>query len=301
MNLQFKRLEAADVERLRPYFGLRSNKTCDSVILDSFLWKDFYGCEFTVLDERAVLMQSHIGEEFEASLPICRAEDMPFYFDLMEQYFNQELGRKMKVIFADEDGVNALHLSPGRYRIEEEADAADYVYDAESLRTLSGKKYHKKKNHVNAFLREYGDRSEYRRLVRADRDLIWEFLSRWREQKGDEADIHLDGEAEGIHEVLRHMEVLGTYVAGVFIDGKLEAFTMGSYNPVDRMAIIHIEKANAEIRGLYPWINQQFLVHEFPDALLVNREDDVGLPALRKAKESYYPVFMAKKYTLTQN
>lgn len=301
MNLQFKRLEASDVELLRPYFGLRSNKTCDSVILDSFLWKDFYGCEFTVLNERAVLMQSHIGEEYEASLPICRAEDMPFYFDLMEQYFNQELGRKMKVIFADEDGINALRLSPGRYRIEEEVDAADYVYDAESLRTLSGKKYHKKKNHVNAFLREYGERSEYRRLVRADRDLIWEFLSRWREQKGDEADIHLDGEAEGIHEVLRHMEVLGTYVAGVFIDGRLEAFTMGSYNPVDRMAIIHIEKANAEIRGLYPWINQQFLVHEFPDALLVNREDDVGLPALRKAKESYYPIFMAKKYTLTQN
>lgn len=301
MNLHFKPLEASDVELLRPYFGLRTNKTCDSVILDSFLWKDFYGCEFALLDERAVLMQSHTGEDYEASLPICRAEDMPRYFDILEQHFNRDLGRKMKVIFADEDGIAALNLAPGRYTIVEDPDAADYVYDAESLRTLSGKKYHKKKNHVNAFLREYGDRFEYRRLIRADRDMIWEFLSRWREQKGDEADVHLDGEAEGIHEVLRHMEVLGTYVAGVFIDGRLEAFTMGSYNERDQMAIIHIEKANAEIRGLYPFINQQFLMHEFPDAVLVNREDDVGLPALRKAKESYSPIFMAKKYTMIQN
>ena len=54
------------------------------------------------------------------------------------------------------------------------------------------------------------------------------------------------------------------------------------------MAVIHIEKADPEINGLYQFINQQFLVHEFPDVALVNREDDVGMPGLRKAKMSYY-------------
>lgn len=296
----FRGLEASDVERLRPYFSLRSNLTCDSVILDSFLWKDYFGCEFALVDEKAVLLLSHVGDRYEACLPVCRAQDMPHYFALLEDYMNRQLHRSMKVIFADAPGIRALGLPEGRYRIEEEADAADYVYDAESLRTLAGKKYHKKKNHINAFFKAYEGRWEYRRITVADRDEVWKFLDRWRESKGDDAGHHLDGEVEGIHSILHHMEVLGAYVAGIWVDGQLEAFTVGSYNPVDRMAVIHIEKANSEIRGLYPLINQQFLVHAFPDAALVNREDDVGLPALRKAKESYHPIFMVRKYTLTQ-
>ena len=55
------------------------------------------------------------------------------------------------------------------------------------------------------------------------------------------------------------------------------------------MAVIHIEKENPEINGLYQFINQQFLIEEFPEAELVNREDDMGLEGLRKAKMTYYP------------
>ena len=67
-------------------------------------------------------------------------------------------------------------------------------------------------------------------------------------------------------------------MAGVYIDGELKAFTVGSLNERENMAVIHIEKADPEINGLYQFINQQFLVHEFPDVALVNREDDVGMP-----------------------
>ncbi|EPZ55659.1 hypothetical protein H477_3018 [[Clostridium] sordellii ATCC 9714] len=66
------------------------------------------------------------------------------------------------------------------------------------------------------------------------------------------------------------------------------------------MAVIHIEKANPEIRGLYPYINQQFLVNEFPDVELVNREEDLGLEGLRKAKLSYHPCKFVEKYTVTE-
>ena len=66
------------------------------------------------------------------------------------------------------------------------------------------------------------------------------------------------------------------------------------------MAVIHIEKANWEYNGLYQFINQQFLIHEFPDALLVNREDDVGLPGLRKSKMSYNPIGFARKFNVEQ-
>ena len=88
-------------------------------------------------------------------------------------------------------------------------------------------------------------------------------------------------------------------MAGIFVNDKLEAFTIGSYNELEKMAIIHIEKANPNIRGLYPYINQQFIINAFPDAYIV-REDDLGLEGLRKAKLSYEPIGYAKKYRVIQ-
>ena len=79
----------------------------------------------------------------------------------------------------------------------------------------------------------------------------------------------------------------------------MEAFTIGE-NINENMAVIHIEKANPEIRGLYPYINQQFLVHEFKDVEFVNREEDLGIEGLRKAKLSYHPCKFVEKYTVME-
>ena len=111
---------------------------------------------------------------------------------------------------------------------------------------------------------------------------------------------HLDYEVKGIHEILKNCSSLSIRMGGIYIDGNLEAFTIGSYNAREDMAIIHIEKANPEIRGLYQFINQQFLIHEFADTSLVNREDDLGLEGLRKAKLSYNPIGYARKYQVIQ-
>ena len=105
---------------------------------------------------------------------------------------------------------------------------------------------------------------------------------------------------EGIHEILRQCLELDIRMSGVYIDGKLEAFTIGSYNPTENMAVIHIEKANPEIRGLYQFINQQFLIQEFPEVTLVNREDDLGQEGLRHAKMSYNHCGFARKYLVQQ-
>ena len=89
-------------------------------------------------------------------------------------------------------------------------------------------------------------------------------------------------------------------MGGVYVDNKLEAFSIGSFNPLENMAIIHIEKANPDMRGLYQYINREFLIHAFPNVRLVNREDDLGLEGLRRAKMSYNPVDFARKYSVNQ-
>lgn len=300
MNLEFKPVEASDLSKIEQYYALRPNRTCDSVVLDSYLWREYYDTRFAVCDEKALLWKMNDkGEDF-AAMPLCREEDLPHYFYLMEQYFNEVLKKPHQIYLADEEAVKALNLDPARYYVEELVDLKDYLYDGQALRTLAGKKLHKKKNHLNGFLREYEGRYEYRTLCCSDRYDVWHFLSHWRDQKGDEVEEHLDFEVRGIHEILKNCSDLSVRMAGVYIDGALQAFTIGSYNKNQDMAIIHIEKANPEITGLYQFINQQFLLHEFPDVKLVNREDDLGIEGLRKAKMSYNPVDFARKYRVKQ-
>ena len=300
MDLKFRPVEAKDIDRLEPFVGLRPNKTCDSVMLDSFLWKDYYNVRIAVEEDRAVLWLMSVDGEPYTAMPACREEDLAHYFYKMVHYFNEELKKPLKIYLADEEAVRALALDPEKYQVTEQEDLKDYLYDGEALRTLAGKKLHKKKNHLNAFVKEYKGRYEYRKLCCPDRQDVWRFRDLWREQKGDNVEEHLDYEVKGIHEILKNCSSLSIRMGGIYIDGNLEAFTIGSYNAREDMAIIHIEKANPEIRGLYQFINQQFLIHEFADTSLVNREDDLGLEGLRKAKLSYNPIGYARKYQVIQ-
>ena len=300
MELEFKEITAEKLGEMMPFYNMRHNRTCDSVFLESFIWKDFYKVRYAIWEGKALLwLMENRGKCFSA-MPLCREEDLPDAFHAIEQYFNEKLGYPLVINLADEFAVSYLKLPPEKYLVEEQVDAKDYLYDGDAMRTLTGKKLHKKKNRVNAFKRAYEGRYEYRRLCCSDSQDMWKFLDRWREQKGEDVEEHLDYEVRGIHDILRNCSELYVRMGGVYIDGVMEAFTIGSYNPVENMAVIHIEKANPEINGLYQYINQQFLLEEFPEVQWVNREDDMGLEGLRKAKQSYMPADYARKYLVEQ-
>ena len=239
------------------------------------------------------------GEPYTA-MPLCAEEDLEKSFYELVDYFNQVLKKPLRIYLADEEAVRFLNLDPVRFQVTEQEDLKDYLYDGEALRTLAGKKLHKKKNNYNAFVKAYEGRVEYRRLCCSDRDEVWKFLDDWRLKKGDDVEEHLDYEVRGIHEILKNCSIMPVEMGGVYVDNKLEAFSIGSFNPLENMAIIHIEKANPDMRGLYQYINREFLIHAFPSVRLVNREDDLGLEGLRRAKMSYNPVDFARKYSVNQ-
>lgn len=300
MNLEFKPVQAEDIDKLTPFFGKRPNKTCDSVFLDSFIWREYYNVRYAVSDGKAIQWLMTMDGEDHSAMPICAEEDLSHYFYEMVEYFNTVLHKPFKIYLADEEAVQALGLDPEKFEVTEQEDLKDYLYDGDAMRKLSGRKLHKKKNLVNSFMKNYDGRYEYRRLCCSDRLDVWNFLDHWREQKGENVEEHLDYEVEGIHEILKNCRSLSVRMGGIYIDGKLEAFSIGSYNDYEKMAVIHIEKANPEFNGLYQFINQQFLIHEFPDAELINREDDLGLEGLRQAKMSYNPIGFARKYLIRQ-
>ena len=300
MNLEFKEITVEDSPLMMPYYNMRKNNTCDSVFLESFIWKEFYNVRYAIWENRALLWLMEYNGKCFSAMPLCKEEDLPDAFHAIEQYFNEELGYPLVINLADEYAVKYLNLPEEKYFVKEQEDSRDYLYLGESLRKLSGKKLHKKKNRLNVFLRQYEGRFEYRTLGCDDKDDMWKFLDRWRIQKGEDQEEHLDYEVRGIHDILRNCCELNIHMGGIYVDGRLEAFSVGSYNKIEDMAVIHIEKANPEIPGLYQAINQMFLLNEFPNVQWVNREDDMGLEGLRKAKMSYNPADFARKYLVEQ-
>ena len=177
--------------------------------------------------------------------------------------------------------------------IEPAEIAWDYVYSREKLATLKGKKLHGKRNHINKFMQENPD-WEYKKLVPSMYEDCIAVYDGWKESK-DLSEDEFANERRSVVLALTNMEELGLTGGAILLDGKIKAFTVGE-RLNDDMQLIHIEKADSEINGLFPMINQQYVLHECADVQYINREEDMGVEGMRKAKRSYYPDFMVKKY-----
>jgi hypothetical protein len=175
-------------------------------------------------------------------------------------------------------------------------DQSDYVYLSRDLIELSGREFHAKKNHVNRFKRTY--RHEYRRL---SADLVEACLGlevAWCDLRHCWETPTLASEEVAIHEALHHFGEL-SYLGGIILlEGKVEAFALGEALNPDTF-VCHVEKANPDVDGLYAAVNQMFCEAEAARFTYVNREQDLGVPGLRKAKESYQPHHLEHKYRVT--
>lgn len=298
----FKEIDINAYEELRPYFNSVDYEACEYCFTTLYMWRHTYKTSYYIGDEFAIIVGEYEGDRFSV-LPLAKKDKIHKALDFMINYFKTE-DHQIYLRAVTKEVVELLQKDyPGKFKYIEERDYFDYVYDAESLRTLAGRKNQKKRNHINYFLKEYEGRFEYKKLEEKDFDECIELLKAWANNKAEHGDTDdgIDDEFIGVKKIFDNYDVLkqDVKIAGIYIDSKLEAFTIGE-NINENMAVIHIEKANPEIRGLYPYINQQFLVHEFKDVEFVNREEDLGIEGLRKAKLSYHPCKFVEKYTVME-
>lgn len=169
----------------------------------------------------------------------------------------------------------------------------DYVYRVEDLVELKGREYHSKKNHLNYFHKNYD--YEYMQFTKDMAGEALEFIDEFNRRK--EVPEHemamLEMEKDAMKDVFKHIE---NYKAGVIkIDGKIEAIAIGGV--LNKNTITeHVEKANVKFRGLYQAINNEYCKDISKIATYINREEDMGIPNLRKAKLSYKPVKLVEKH-----
>jgi hypothetical protein len=297
--LLFKPIDINAKEVLDPYFELVDYEACEYCFVTLYMWQNIYSTVYYVEDDFAIVSGEYEGNNFVV-LPLATKENMHKAIDFILKHFKDE-NKKVNLRAITKEIVDFMKENyPGKFEYIEERDYFDYVYDGESLRTLAGKKNQKKRNHLNYFLKEYANRFEYKKIEENSQfEECIKLLNEWADGKEDSDDFK--DEFVAIQRIFNHYDELKDKIkiGGIYVDSKLEAFSIGE-NLNDNMAVIHIEKANPNIRGLYPYINQQFLVNEFSDIEFINREEDLGIEGLRKAKLSYHPSRFVEKYTVVE-
>jgi hypothetical protein len=181
------------------------------------------------------------------------------------------------------------------YEIIPERDNFDYIYLQNDLADLSGKKYHSKRNHISAFSKKYD--WTYEPLTTENKAEFLAFSDKWYEDKGIEEDEGLRAEKKALGEILDSNEGIEYKGAMIKIEDRVVAITLGS--PINSQTFdIHYEKADKDFSTAYALINREFASRELSDYKYINREDDLGLEGLRKAKLSYKPHIILEKYSV---
>ena len=244
-------------------------------------------------------MSCEWDEKFQMMQPFGPQEKLQTAIDKVMDWFKEQ-GKPFYMSGLERSFADALAAYPGAsFDIQADPNNFDYVYLAENLIKLSGRKYHSKKNHLNSFHSNY-PQAEYLPITEEIIPQCREELNSWYRMRSQELpdDPFIGYELAAIHEVFDNFSDFKLRGGAIRIDEKIVAFTFGEQLNEDT-AVIHVEKADPNVRGAYPAINQGFVAHEWSDMTYINREEDMGLEGLRKAKESYKPVKMIEKFIAT--
>lgn len=291
MDFNWKKIELSDRDTIQKYYLEEKSRNCEATFANNFLWAPHYDMLYTIIEGMLVFLVQK--DAFSVSFPLGQG-DLQKVMDGLLAYF-AAAGREFQMHLVSQEQFERLEaLYPGRFAITYDRDVADYVYESEKLITLSGKKLHGKRNHINKFKELHPDWN-YEPITAESTAECLAMAQEWRVLNGCDEDEEKNAEFCVTLNALKMREELGLTGGLLRADGRVVAFTLGEPGGAEDVFIVHIEKAYADVQGAYPMINQQFVMHEGADYRYINREEDTGAEGLRKAKLSYYPVMMVEK------
>lgn len=291
--INFQPLDPSLREKFEPYLMSRGERGCEYSFTNLYLWGRQ---QATIIDDTLVFF-SQFNRKSVYLFPVGNGNLQKSLEAIIEDA--KERGIPCRLTGLTHDDCALLEqLFPGKFRYHFDRDSFDYIYDINHLADLKGKTYQKKRNHLNKFRVNHSDHC----LIPITEENIADaeaLVTQWytlRLQQNPHGDFHMEQAA--ISKAFHHWSELDLDGLLLTVEGKPVAMTIGS--PLnDDTFDIHFEKALDIADGAYPAINQGFAAYlreKYPNLRWLNREDDMGLEGLRKAKLSYYPDHMVEKH-----
>ncbi|TCL38285.1 hypothetical protein EV210_104269 [Anaerospora hongkongensis] len=294
--INFRDIELGDKPVFDRYFRQHRYDISECTFTNLYIWRKGYNIKWAHEDD--ILFIKAGSDETPFMLQPFGADEshLPGALDKMAEWFAQQNKPFLLKGISAEMMEMLQKVRPGVYEFLEDRNNFDYVYLQQDLSELAGRKFSSKKNHINYFTTHYAD---YRYLPMTE-ELIPACLASAQEWYDKRPDDHtgLEHEKFALSEALGNFTQLGFQGGIIEVYGKIEAFTCGEALNEDT-AVIHIEKGNTDIRGLYQMINREFCRHAWSQMTYINREEDMGIEGLRRAKKSYNPIKLMAKYEVT--
>lgn len=289
--IDFQKLDLSKAEQYKAYLTDCQERGCEYSLVNLFIW----GRQKVAFLNGCLAFYSQYERRSVYPFPIGDGDLSAVLEAILHDARARGLVCRLVTMTAT-DCALLEELYPGKFRFHPDRTYCDYIYSIEKLAQLPGRKYQRKRNHVNRFYQDHPDC----RTVEIDETMlpaVKAMAESWYEKKmaaDPQGDYHMERVA--LHRALEHWAELELTGLVLMENGQIIAMTAGSFLN-DTTFDIHFEKALDE--GAYAAINQafaQFLHEKHPQLLWLNREDDMGIPGLRKAKLSYYPDRLAVKF-----
>lgn len=292
-ELEIKPVTLSDKPILDSYFSQYGGFNSEFTFTNMFMWQKSYNIRYAVIDNMLCIFSQHGDGAEIVNIPIGNGDTKAAIATLLD-YFKSMNQPPLIRLYKEEEKNLLDNLFPNTFIFTEDRNSYDYVYNIHDLIDLPGSRYHAKRNHINRLLANHS--FEYKRIDESLKKPCFDLFVTWCESKRDTVP-GIDEQYEAVKRLFDNMDALNVTGGCILIDGQVVAFSFGeALNAKNSIAVIHLEHADANVQGSFPLINQQFLENEWSDFELVNREEDMGLEGLRRAKKSYHPCMMVKKY-----
>lgn len=293
--MEYTRLDLSHKALLEPFTKQSGRWLSDTNFTNIFMWRHSREILFCIFDNQLIIQTQYPTQTPFVFYPLGQGDKKPIITALIEHYAS--LGLNLEFHSLQKDEAESLQRDfPNRFEFTQRRDRFEYIYNTQELIELSGRKFHKKKNHLNRFYLQYPNAC-FESLGAENIEEVLRINNQWFQAsvESKQNDKGLYYENLGINDALANFETLGLSGGLLRNEGEIIAFSFGEMLD-SKMALIHIEKANIAFSGAYQAINQALLKHKFANSLYTNREEDLGIEGLRKAKLSYQPSFLLEKY-----
>lgn len=294
--LKFKCLTLEDKEIIEKYIDISKLDSYEYLFSSLYMWRNLNNIKYAVLDDVLIIEKNEEGKgTFYAQLFGYNKENLTNIIDELIKRNIEFTDRDY--LFGDigDEFVDDLKkYTDFNIEVIEDIDDSEYIYNTQDLIELKGKKYHSKKNHVNSFLKTYTYDIKTINNENVKNDCM-NLLHKWHEEVAVTVDKEMLMEIDAIKDLFSELHFFDLNSIAIYVDNELAGFAVGE-KVNDKMAVIHVERGEISYKGIYAFLNKQFLLESFQDTEYVNRQEDTGNEGLRKAKKSYHPEKMIKKY-----
>lgn len=290
--IPFKDITLEDKDTITAFTMNNSRRNCDLSFSNLCSWRFLYNTKFAVVDDFLVFKFWAEGQ-LAYMMPVGTGDPKVVLLDLIEDAHRENQQFCMLGVCSCMR-TDLEEILPGQFTFTEDRDYADYIYLRSDLSTLIGKKFQAKRNHINRFRNTYSD-YEYTPITPERIQECLDLEAEWCKVNHCDQQEGTGNERRALIYALHNFEALGLMGGILHVNGNIVAFTFGM--PINHDTFgVHVEKADTSIEGAYAMINYEFANRIPEQYTYINREEDLGLEGLRKAKLSYQPVTILEKY-----